>query len=221
MANINQALTFPPGTSAPSLTNLLPFQRKQAWLQALEKAGLSVALNETRMIETPAQRSIGLVTDYADDVKDPSMPRGQDSGNDLVKMQASSAKKDTIRREVEADFQLTSSIQMPEEQGQGVSGENKLKTPDAIRFNAFKGRSIAFSSLALDNLQYRLQNMVVLNSDTGVEVWIRDAGLSKVKLLELLKMLRSSTGSIGAGFVRVVLNGQDIFSSQQSAISEV
>ena len=221
MANINQALIFAPVNSAANLTNLLPFQRKQAWLQALEKAGLSEALNETRLIEAPTQRSTERAANHSDDVKDQLMRHDQDSGNDLVKMQALSAKKDSTESGVEADFQLSSSIQLPEEQGQVILGENKLTPPDTIRFNALRARSVSFGSLALDALQYPLQNMVVLNSDAGVEVWIRDADLSKVKLLELLKTLRSSTGSIGSGFARVVLNGRDVFSSQQSAISEV
>jgi hypothetical protein len=61
-----------------------------------------------------------------------------------------------------------------------------------------------------------MRNMVMTRLGTEAEVWIRDTNLSETRLMEILTGVRQSMGFLGINLAKVVLNGQTVFSSQES-----
>lgn len=216
---INQsAMFFTTNQSASEFANK-QVKQEQAWLQSLERAGLSDALKQFRVIESltidvPPES----LTEHANDAK------WRKNGGQVEFGSKGSVETALSSRRSESTFRsgnINSQEVPPENRSDGpvqVMLGSRMSLVDNSSLSVLKPATLtrSASSLALNSLQYPSQNISVLRTNVGVEVWIRDAGISKPKLVDILKGLRQSMGALGVSLSRVVLNGRDVSFSQQT-----
>lgn len=66
------------------------------------------------------------------------------------------------------------------------------------------------SATAESRRQWQARNLVILPSEQGMEVWIRDSHLGESQLPAVLGTLRKTMAELGSSLVRVSLNGQPV-----------
>lgn len=220
MPNIDYFFVTANDNSTANATRNFTVQNKQAWLQTLEKVGLSKTLQEIRVIQTVNRQLTKPQLDGFINVGSPPITNKEDDGANphlsVVPHQNEEpiAIKTRSQQEVlQADAAIDELQHTSMNTHSLVFESNGLADNPRLRLLTRGASSVTF---ALDSLQYPLQSTLILRSDVGVEIWIRDLSLSKSRLTELLRNVRQAMGALGASLARVVLNGQDVFSSQLS-----
>lgn len=217
MTNIEQPLASMEGNAKGALS-ASSSQQKQAWLRTLEKTGLSDALSKTRIFSMPDKKP----TAFEIAPLKAGVDTKSESGDSETHLSTAATAPVSGRYYPEAINRQVLLSSGPSEEVQGLMGFGQ-QTHDMARLNNqilnLPSKSISFASLAWDTLQYPLRNMVMVRSDSEVEIWVRDAAMSKARLMEILAGIRQSVGMLGVSLARVVLNGQDVLSSHESGES--
>lgn len=214
MTNIEQPLASMDG-NAKGVMSASSSQHKQAWLHTLERTGLSDALSKTRMFTMPDKKptTFEIAPSKADvDTKSESSESEAHLSAVATSPVSGSYYPETINRPVLPSSGTAEELQ--ELMNIGQQTHMAQQSNNQILNLPRKGASLA--SLAWDTLQYPLRNMVMVRSDSEVEIWVRDAAMSKDRLIEILTGIRQSMGMLGVSLARVVLNGQDVLSSHES-----
>lgn len=223
MLSINQSLTGGSANAVGTYAQTLRSQHKQAWLQSLEQAGLSEALRQVRIMLAAKNMLPETQASVLQENARRADSRAVADGGDSWRLRPTTEAAQLTSEGVDVNSQgLLASMATDESHpltsvGGVVVLDNNTELFDQASSSVLT-RSASSVSLALETLSYPSQNVLMLNTGAGVEVWIRDVSLSRSRLVDLLKGIRLSMGVLGASLARVVLNGQDVFvlSSQPS-----
>lgn len=181
---------------------------KQAWLYALEKTIANTALAETQVFAAsnkkidlgPEQNSSYFIVSERNFYRQP---------NDLLSLHASSQTKPSTLQAaaINPPVEIYSAIKKTSTTGLMVG---HLITTDGDTKTLFSSRQPSLTAYVMDSPRYAKQNVVMLHSSAGAEVWIRDIHTPRYKLMEMIKDIRHTMAELGAGLVKVVLNGKEV-----------
>lgn len=188
---------------------------RQAWMQSLERTGLVDVLRQIRMMASSNSLPSNLLGSEQEvsnqSIKEEKLLLGQDAlqtskeeGSANIQALAIESNprvmtlpSDTTSEVVQLMVKLTNDIQ-----------EERTYISKAKLSGADGEASVANKT----QVRYLEQNVLMLNANTGIELWVRDMTLPKSKLIDMLKVVRQSMGMLGVSLVKVVLNGQEILS---------
>lgn len=216
MTNIDQLLAGMDGNFSGTSTPSLSMQHQQAWLHALEKTGLNDAILQAKVFSTTNKTPVDLISKQS--TTDASTQR--EAENTELQQRANIALPKVRQESRDENNQLrpfsntSTADTLSTLMGIGQLEQDILKLPSNQIFNLLSKGS--HFGLAWKELQYPMRNMVVTRLGEEAEIWIRDAALSEARLMEILTGVRQSMGTLGISLAKVVVNGQTIFSSQES-----
>lgn len=189
---------------------------EQSWLRFMEQSGLADALKNTQLILAGVRQSSNSLPQAEQHQKVISQQDLSDSNHAMAKSSLQTL-PESINRQLSNNRQVPLRPELPSESTMSNNGsiDQAGNVADIKRLEAFKDMS-GFQ-VARHYQEWSLRNTLVLPSEHGVELWIRDASLAENKLQQVLKSIRDSMGLLGASLVKVVVNGKPIFSETKSA----
>jgi hypothetical protein len=191
-------------------------QNKEAWLRSLEKAGLYDALEQAKMTKAVDPQPVAAQSNSSEDLKSAGTSQidldqsPKSNVDDTYQARSSTSRNENLQG---VYVRSKESVEFVNDRG----GVITATTESGHTREEFESPMMAkYASLDIESLRYPLRNMMMMRSGSEVELWVRDASLSESKLVSTLKGLRQSMGMLGASLVKVVLNGQEVFSARQT-----
>ncbi|MFV1922181.1 MAG: hypothetical protein ACMZ63_06235 [Methylotenera sp.] len=90
-------------------------------------------------------------------------------------------------------------------------------------FSAVNNKGIRLAGLYKSyeiKMPWLSKNTTVTIANSGLEVWVRDAGITGSKLSEVLKHLQHTMANLGASLAKVTINGEVIFYQKNQNLSK-
>lgn len=190
---------------------------RQAWMQSLERAGLVDALRQIHVMTNSSSKASPLF-DSEQPGSSPSINQERLSHEEDGPSFDQSKVAENFRSLAVASSPLA--MALPSDTSFEIvqllaSMTNDIrKEPAYISKVKLSGADSEALITSKPQIRYLEQNVLMLNANTGIELWIRDMTLPKSKLVEMLKVVRQSMGGLGISLVKVVLNGQEILPLQ-------
>ena len=190
---------------------------KQAWLSFLEKNGLNEALAKFEVLKNNEKMSNQASTQF--DIRSNENLSQKDSNFEKALQPGLKKSIEPVQNRDSSNSGRITVLNYSEDQS-SLSASNSLvmleKKSNQENIAPFPEVNVRDKArLIPDSKKYLTQNMVFSRTELGVELWIRDAGLSKPNLMVLLKDLKASMSQLGASLVKVSLNGQQYFTKQK------
>jgi hypothetical protein len=218
MLNINASSLIE--TGAISKDQNVSLVHRQAWMQSLERAGLVDSLRQIHVMTNSSSKASPLF-DSEQPATSPSINEERpcheedapsfDRGKVVENFRSHPAPSNPLAMAQPSDttFEIVRLM---------TSMANDIqKEPAYISKDKLSGADNEALVTSKSQIRYLEQNVLMLNVNTGIELWIRDTTLTKSKLVEMLKVVRQSMGGLGVSLVKVVLNGQEILSLQEKS----
>jgi|GEM_PF-5238918 len=204
-----------PVSLSPNLNHEMgsPFAgNKQAWLYALEKTVANTALAETELFTMASKNSVfGHKHENARGVLT-SKSQLHQSSSDLNRVSAS-LQNGVPSLGAQTSGSVINNFSSAQKTSLAGLTSGYLTIPMASLKTVPASKEL-LPPLLFDINKYAKQNIVMLNSFAGAEVWIRDVHTPRYKLMEIVKDIRHSMGQLGVGLVRIVLNGKEAFNQE-------
>lgn len=197
---------LPAGTTDPN---------QQAWQRTIGDAGLNTALRVVSLFE-----SGDASTPSEDGQMQDSSPSWVSNDNPPVEETTAFIAKVLARNNggatptAAAPTLPVSTINNPTNPLDGIVAVNVPELAASLITMDLDTEAALVSSpltLVLTPDTWQSRNMVVLPADEGIEVWLRDANLTKSGIATWLTDLRNSMAALGASLARVSLNGKTVY----------
>lgn len=211
--NAGALLVMPDGVASARAEH-----QRSGWLRALESSGWHDILADMRSFSSLS--TFDPSPHGGDDLPDGKPSKnmlGPESESELPHTKtAAKASESTVERTTIAAGQGSRSVSTPDglawggapyclSNGMGIEDEGG--TPGASRAGLLAREQAA---------PVPAQKMVILQTaDNGVEVWVRDASMSKVQMQLLLSDMRRNIRNQGGELARLSLNGRQVYASRQ------
>lgn len=215
MFNINSSSLIETGVISKDQN--VSLVHRQAWMKSLERAGLVDALRQIRvMTNSNSMSSPTLDSDR----------RGSNSSINEERLPLEESTPSSGLVEIVGKFQSLATSRSPQtatlpsdttsEVLQGLIALTPDIEKERVYISKVQVSRVDSEAVAANksHMSYLEKNVLMLNTNAGVELWIRDMALPKSKLMEMLKTVRHSMGVLGISLVKVVLNGQEVLSFQ-------
>lgn len=206
MATIDHSFLAVNSGSIKEVAGPPPNNQKQAWLYALEKSMANTALMETQLFELSSKYPDASSREKADTTftnKSSDKYEHLNQVRNIKEMQSSGQQIRPADLPIDS-YPVSQKTFVPIFAGNGLKNVISHKVLDTTK--------VAVPiSLVFETAKYAKQNIVLLNSNVGAELWIRDASMPRHKLMNMIKDFKSNMGELGASLVKVVLNGTEVF----------
>lgn len=183
---------------------------KEQWLRALEKNSLYSSLEKFEVIEGQQRFK---VTVNKGNVAHQKERLGSDKKNSKIKQSMISLKPTVIENSVAKANQIVSYNRRVVNNGNlNQAATNYQQIVNLITTTHNEGLRLAGLYKGYEmKMPWLSKNTTITVANSGLELWVRDAGITGNKLREVLKHLQYTMADLGASLAKVTVNGKVIF----------